>query len=93
MQYKSSFFFNYFQFFLIDVVSASQSSNHLPNPANHPAEGACTTPMNHQSKSLSVFVSVPTSESVRGDSNPPAILTDYSGNHSISSSDATYLRD
>ena len=51
MQYKSSFFFNYFQFFLIDVVSASQSLNHLPNPANHPAEVACTTPMNHQSKS------------------------------------------
>ena len=47
MQYKSSFFFNYFQFFLIDVVAASQSLNHLPNPANHPAEGACTTPITH----------------------------------------------
>ena len=53
MQYKSSFFFNYFQFFLIDVVSASQSLNHLPNPAIHPAEAAILcTPMNHQSKSL-----------------------------------------
>jgi len=37
----------------IDVVSASQSLNHLPNPAIHPAEAAILcTPMNHQSKSL-----------------------------------------
>ena len=38
-------------------------------------------------KSLSVFVSVPTSESKGGDSNPTALLTDYSSNHSFSSSD------
>ena len=43
-------------------------------------------------KSLSVFVSVPTSETIGGDLNPTAILTDYFGNHSISSFDATYLR-
>ena len=35
-------------------------------------------------KSLSVFVSVPTSESMRGDSNPPALLATYLGNHSFS---------
>ena len=36
---------------------------------------------------MSVFVSVPTSESKGGDSNPTALLTDYSGNHSLLSSD------
>jgi len=36
---------------------------------------------------LSVFESVPTSETKGGDSNPTALLTTYSSNHSLSFSD------
>ena len=57
------------------------------------AEGGFSLTMSICFKFLSVFISVPTSESVRGDSNPPAILANYSGNHSVSFSDATYLRE
>ena len=40
-----------------------------------------------------VFVWEPTKpQSSGGDSNPAAILANYSGNHSVSFSDATYLR-
>jgi len=42
----------------------------------------------------SVFVWEPTKpQSSGGDSNPTAILANYSGNHSVSFSDATYLRE
>ena len=57
------------------------------------AEGGFSLTMSICFKFLSVFISVPTSETIGGDSNPTAILTDYFGNHSILSSDASYLRE
>ncbi len=57
------------------------------------AEGGFSLTVSICFKFLSVFISVPTSETIGGDSNPTAILTNYSGNHSVSFSDATYLRE
>ena len=52
-----------------------------------------TTTLYNQIRKESVFVWEPTKpQSSGGDSNPAAILANYSGNHSVSFSDATYLR-